>query len=116
MRRVTVQNETRNTELAHAEWRGSTIGRARGLMGRRGLDQGDGIVIAPCNSVTMFFMRFPLDIVYVDRDGVVVKTVTDLKPYRNSLGGRQAHIAIELPVGTIAASGTVPGDRITFLD
>ena len=116
MRRVTVQNETRGTELARAEWRGSVIGRARGLMGRRGLDQGDGIVIAPCNSVTMFFMRFPLDIVYVDKAGTVVKTVTDLKPFRNSLGGRHAHVAIELPVGTITASGTLPGDHIAFLD
>ena len=116
MRHVTVRNETRNTELARAEWRGSTLGRAIGLLGRAGLAPGDGIVIWPCSSVHMFFMRFALDVVYVDKERRVVKAVQGLKPWRVSFGGKGAHAAIELPVGAIAASGTQPGDQLTFDD
>src|SRR5829696_3691243 len=75
---------------------------------------GDGIVIWPCSSVHMFFMRFALDVVYVDKERRVVRAVQGLKPWRVSFGGKGAHAAIELPVGAIAASGTQPGDQLTF--
>lgn len=112
----TVRNETRAADLAHAEWRGSIIGRARGLLGRTSLEAGEGIVIAPCGSVHMMFMRFSLDVVYVDKSGAVVKAVSDLRPWRFSLGGKGAHVAIELPAGTVDRTGTAPGDQIAFLD
>jgi uncharacterized membrane protein (UPF0127 family) len=114
MRMVTVRNETRATELARAEWRGTIWGRARGLLGKASLADGAGIVIAPCSSVHMFFMRFAIDVAYVDRDGRVVKTVSRLRPYRISFGGTGAHAAIELPAGTLEATGTRPGDRLAF--
>ena len=114
MRRLTIRNATRGTELARAEWRGSFLGRLRGLLGRGSLPPGDGIVIWPSSSVHMFFMRIPLDIVYVDKQRRVVKAVPHLKTWRISAGGKGAHAAIELPVGTIAASGTEPGDQLTF--
>ena len=114
MRMVTVRNATRDTELARAEWRGSMLGRARGLLGKTALAPGEGIVIAPCNSVHMMFMRFPIDVAYVDRDGRVVKTVSRLRPNRLSVGGRGAHAAIELPAGTLAATATSVGDRLLF--
>ena len=114
MRRVTVRNQSRDRELARAEWRGSMLGRARGLLGRASLPSGDGIVISPCSSVHMIFMRFSIDVVYVDREGAVVKTVPGLRPFRLSLGGRGAHVAIELPAGTLDATGTQVGDRLLF--
>ena len=116
MRTVVIVNETKDTTLATAEWRGTVIGRARGLLGRGGLGAGEGIVIDPCSSVHMFFMRFALDVVYVDREGRVVKTVAGLRPFRLSVGGRKAHQTIELAVGTIAKSGTEPGDQLRFHD
>jgi uncharacterized membrane protein (UPF0127 family) len=114
MRAVTIHNETRRRDLARAEWRGSLVGRARGLLGRRGLAADEGIVLTPCSSIHMLLMRFPIDVAYIDREGVVVKTVAALRPYRFSLGGRGAHSAIELAAGTLAATGTRPGDRLAF--
>jgi uncharacterized membrane protein (UPF0127 family) len=113
---MTVRNQTRDTEIACAEWRGSMLGRARGLLGRSHLPAGDGIVISPCNSVHMFFMRFPLDVVYIDKEHRVVKTATNLKPWRVSFGGKGAHAAIELPVGAIAASKTAAGDELHLVE
>jgi uncharacterized membrane protein (UPF0127 family) len=113
---LTIRNETQGTELARAELRDSIVGRAIGLLGRSKLDAGDGIVISPCSSVHMFFMRFPLDVIYIDKERRVVKAVTDLKPWRISIGGRGAHTAIELPLGAVAASGTRPGDQLLFAE
>jgi uncharacterized membrane protein (UPF0127 family) len=60
----------------------------------------------------MFFMRFPLDIVFFGKDGAVVKVMTDLKPWRMALGGKGAWCALELPAG--AASEISVGDQIVF--
>jgi uncharacterized membrane protein (UPF0127 family) len=117
MRRVTVHNTTRGTTLAdRAEWRGSLWGRGRGLLGRGGLKPGEGIVINPCNSVHMFFMRFAIDVVYLDRRDRVVKTVHNLRPFAVSMGGRSAHHAVELPAGTLSQTQTRPGDQLTVAD
>jgi uncharacterized protein len=112
---VTVRNTSRDADIARADWRGSLFGRARGLLGRKNLPAGDGIVIWPCSSVHMFFMRFALDVIYIDREYRVVKTVSRLKPFRVSFGGRGAHAAIELPEGTVERSGTQPGDHLAML-
>jgi uncharacterized protein len=118
MRRMTIYNQTRDTEIACAEWRGSMLGRGGGGGGGGPphLPAGDGIVISPCTSVHMFFMRFPLDVVYIDKQHRVVKTATNVKPWRVSFGGKGAHAAIELPVGAIATSKTEAGDELRFSD
>lgn len=116
MRMVTVRNDTRDTTLAQAEWRGSVWGRARGLLGRGGLAAGEGIVITPCSSVHMCFMRFAIDVLYLDREGRVVKTVDGLRPWRFSLGGTGAHQVVELTAGTLARAGTQRGDLIVFCE
>lgn len=116
MKTVILRNETRDAALARVECRDTMLGRARGLLGRAGLREGDGIMIRPCSSVHMFFMRFPIDVLYLDRDNRVAKCVTNLRPFRVSVGGRGAHSAVELPVGTIERSGTRPGDLIAITD
>ena len=63
-KRVTVRNQTRGTDLGDLELRDGYLGRLRGLLGRRSLAPGDGIVISPCSSVHMFFMLLSLDVVY----------------------------------------------------
>ena len=91
MRRVRVHNATRGTTLAEqAEWRASLWGRGRGLLGRAGLRPGEGIVLTPCGSVHMLFMRFAIDVVYLDKRDRVVKTVHHLRPFTFSWGGRGA--------------------------
>jgi uncharacterized membrane protein (UPF0127 family) len=61
----------------------------------------------------MFFMRFPIDAVFVDAKGRVTRVVANLRPWRVALGGWSARAVIELPVGTITDSGTRTGDRLS---
>lgn len=108
-----VVNVTRGTVLAErAELAVRYVDRLVGLLGRAGLPAGTGLWIEPCNSVHMWFMRFPIDVVFAAEDGRVVAVVPDLRPWAMTLPKRGAAVALELPVGAIARTGTVPGDHI----
>jgi uncharacterized protein len=86
--------------------------RLRGLLGRPGLDPGEGLLLRPCRAVHMLGMRFPLDVAFLDRSGTVVAAYPNLPPGGRTSWHRQADGALELPAGTLAASGTREGDRI----
>jgi uncharacterized membrane protein (UPF0127 family) len=86
--------------------------RMRGLLGKKSLEQGEGIWITPCNAIHMFFMRFPIDAVFVDRNLQVVRVHEHVRPWRMARGGRHAHSVFELPSGTAAFHGIKPGDRL----
>jgi uncharacterized membrane protein (UPF0127 family) len=93
-------------ELADSAW-----ARLRGLLGRRGLPAGHGMRIRPSGSVHMMFMRFPIDVVFVNRDDEVVKTVRGLRPWRFS-GARGAHAVFELSAGTLERYEILRGDPL----
>ncbi len=106
-----IVNATRGTVVGESIRRAANPWtRFIGLLGRGGLAEGAGLHIVPCSSVHMFFMRFALDIIYLDRSLRVVKVVERLKPWRLS-AGRGAHSALELPAGTVRRTGTGPGDE-----
>jgi uncharacterized protein len=113
--KMRVRNLSRDADLADRAsvadnfWR-----RLRGLLGRDGLEAGEGLVIVPCNSVHMLGMRFPLDVLYLDRAGTVLRALPELRPGQFGPVVWSAHTAVELPAGTIAATGTVPGDQVTL--
>jgi uncharacterized protein len=86
--------------------------RLQGLLGRSELAPGEGIWLEPCASIHMFFMRFAIDVVFVDRLGAVVKPCKQVGPWRLASGGRRARAALEPPVGTIERSDTRVGDRL----
>jgi uncharacterized membrane protein (UPF0127 family) len=112
---VRIRNITRGTQLASdAQPARGFVRRLVGLLGRSSLPAGAALVLDPCNSVHTAFMRFPIDVVYVDRGGRVVKAVSNLKPFRVSGVLRGRCSAIELASGTIASTGTAPGDQISF--
>jgi uncharacterized membrane protein (UPF0127 family) len=92
--------------------RGS-FGRMRGLLGRDGLDPGGGMLIDSAPSVHMFFMRFPIDVVFLDRDWKVVGIRHSLRPWRVA-SARRAVAALELPAGTAAEIGLAEGDVLVF--
>jgi uncharacterized protein len=92
----------------------SLVERGVGLMMRKGLEEGGALLIKSSSSIHSFFMRFPFDAVYLDRDGRVVKVVHAMRPWRMSLGGRGAKDVLELPAGVAAATGTQPGDQLVF--
>lgn len=85
-----------------------------GLLGRRCLDPDEGLLIAPCSAVHTFFMRFPIDVAFLDRTGTVLKTASAVPPSRIVLGGPRACIALELPPGTLTRTGTGPGHRLAL--
>jgi uncharacterized membrane protein (UPF0127 family) len=87
--------------------------RLRGLLGRRELPRDEGLLIIPCSSIHTWFMRFPIDVVFLDRDLRVVRVATDVRPWRLrwGKGGRRV---LELAAGEAAARGIEVGDRLTL--
>jgi uncharacterized membrane protein (UPF0127 family) len=83
--------------------------RRRGLLGRDALDLSAGMMLAPCAAVHTAFMRFSIDVMFVDRDGVVRKIVRDLKPWRMASSPR-AYAVIELAAGI--ERDVMLGDRL----
>jgi uncharacterized membrane protein (UPF0127 family) len=108
-----VLNTTRGTVLAErATVAASPWARARGLLGRRDLPPGEGLIIRPCNSVHSFFMAFPIDVVYVDGDNIVLALTLSLAPNRVGPIVWRARNVIELPAGVASATATQVGDRL----
>jgi len=87
--------------------------RNRGLLGRAGLDDGSALILAPCSSIHTFFMRFAIDVLFVKKDGRVVKTYSALPAWRIAFA-LGAFAVIELPAGTVAASDTRSGDAVVL--
>lgn len=78
----------------------STWSRFMGLMGRPGLAEGDGLLLDPCNSIHMFFMRFAIDAVFIDKRMRVKRVIRNLKPWRISPIVFGAKKVLELPAGS----------------
>ena len=109
-----VSNRARGTVLANRlEVAGSGAKRTKGLLGRDGLDVGGGLWIVPCESVHTFFMRFAIDLVYLDRKNKVKKVRSAVGPWRVS-ACLTAHSVLELPAGTIRDTLTRTGDTLEF--
>jgi uncharacterized membrane protein (UPF0127 family) len=83
--------------------------RMKGLLGRRELTPGEGILLRPASSIHTFFMRFPIDAVFLDRDLCVLAISAGLKPWR-AAGRRGARAVLELPAGESERRGTRVGD------
>ncbi len=99
-------------EIAHrVEIADDFFSLARGLLGRSNLPAGEGILLVGCWNIHMFFMRFAIDVVYVDAELRVLKTRPALRPWRLS-ACPGAHTTIELAQGTLARHPLAPGDRL----
>jgi len=84
----------------------------KGLLGGKDFPPGRALVITHCQSIHMFFMQFPIDVIFCDRQNKVVGLCLNIKPFCLSPIFFKASYAIELPVGSIAASKTQPGDQL----
>jgi uncharacterized membrane protein (UPF0127 family) len=93
----------------------TALSRTKGLLGRRELPPGEGLLIRPASSIHMFFMRFPIDALFLDRELAVRKVVPGLKPWRIAFA-RGAKSAVELSAGEAARRGIAPGDLLTMED
>ena len=117
----TLRNENGEVVCDRCTVAHNTYSRMVGLLGRSGLPEGEGLLLQPAGSIHTFFMRFPIDAVFVGKpsgeggDRVVVSVHPALPTWRGLVPlVRGAHGVLELPVGTIAATGTVVGDRIAL--
>jgi uncharacterized protein len=83
-----------------------------GLIGKSPLTEGQGLWIKPCQSIHTFWMRFPIDVMFLDKDGKVVHLIDCMKPFRVSKHVTKARSVLELPAHTIGHSRTQLGDCI----
>jgi uncharacterized protein len=87
--------------------------RMKGLLGRRDLPRGEGLLIRPASSIHMFFMRFPIDAVWLNGDLTVLDVSRDLAPWRTARC-RGAKAVLELPAGETGRRRIRPGDRLVL--
>lgn len=113
---VKVTNKTRGTILAQkAQIANTPLLRLKGLLGRRGLEQGEGLIIEPCNSIHTCFMRFPIDVLFLDKNYKIVSLTSNLSPWRLFGALFSGKIVLELPAGTLAETRTKNGDLIEII-
>jgi uncharacterized membrane protein (UPF0127 family) len=112
--KVLVRNRTRGTVLGDAvELADTSAKRRTGLLKHHHLEPGTGLWIVPCESVHTFFMKFAIDLVYVDSKHKVRKVRHAVPPWRMS-ACLTAHSIVELPPGTARQTGTIAGDELEF--
>jgi len=97
-------------EQVEPQW--SLLGRMRGLLGRPALGPGRAMFLCPCGSVHTFFMKFSLDLVFLDRSLSVRRVVRNVPPNRIVFGGWGAHSVLEMETGWMEAEALTRGDRI----
>jgi uncharacterized membrane protein (UPF0127 family) len=109
----TVVNQTKGTVVARELTVAASMwSRFWGLMLRRELPAGQALLIKPSSSIHTAFMRFSIDVVFVDKGNTVVKVVNRIKPFRAALS--RGHSALELPAGTARAAAIERGDQLVM--
>lgn len=88
--------------------------RMKGLLGRASLPSGEGLLITPCMGIHTFGMRFPIDVVFLNREDRIVAVRKNMLPNRMSRIYPSASSVLELPAGTLDVCGAVPGDVIAI--
>ena len=110
-------NKTKNTIIvgnllvADCFW-----SRLKGLMGKRDMLENDGLLIVPCNSVHSMFMRFPIDLLFLDRDLNIIKIIESFKPWKATPIFRGCHQVIELRAGVAAKKGVSANDKLVIMN
>ena len=92
----------------------SFLTRFKGLMGRRSLPESEGLLLENCSSIHTFFMRFPIDVVFLDKNFRVVGAFPDVKPWRILAGVKGGIHTLELPSGVLTSTGTIAGHRLSY--
>lgn len=113
MNRIRIENRTRGTVLAGSAVLADTMWtRMRGLLGRPCPEEGEGLVLVPCNQVHMFGMGYAIDVAFVALDGKVLRVVRNLRPWRMTAPCMGARYTIEMAQGAMA--DLHQGDAVSF--
>ncbi|MBI2609120.1 MAG: DUF192 domain-containing protein [Deltaproteobacteria bacterium] len=89
--------------------------RLKGLLGTKKLDKGEALILEPCQSVHTFFMKYDLDIIFLNKENIVIGVAEHLKPNRLSAFYRHASKAVELPSGSIVEGRVTVGEKLEFI-
>jgi uncharacterized membrane protein (UPF0127 family) len=111
VREVVLRGEDGRVVCARCAVADRPLARMRGLLGRSGLAPDEGLLLRPTGSVHTAFMRFPIDVVLLDRELRVLRVVPALPPWR-AAAARRARAALELPAGAAARARIAPGERL----
>lgn len=108
-----VINITKNATLAdNAKLANTFLKRLVGLLNRKSLNKGEALILTPSNGIHSFFMRFTIDVIFLDKTGKVIKALASFKPFRFSPIYFNSHSVIELPENTLQLTRTQPGDVV----
>ncbi len=108
-------NLTQTQVLAHRVYCAETFWkRLKGLLGKKELPAGEALVIVPCRSVHTFFMRFPIDVLFLDQQQRIVSLHPNLKPFKVTPVISKAKCAVELPAHRTQETGCRLGDILHF--
>jgi uncharacterized membrane protein (UPF0127 family) len=112
-----VFNQTRQILLINKGHIANTFWlRLKGLLGRASLQVGEGLILAGEKSIHTLFMKFPIDVIYVDKTHKVIRVDKNMVPYRLGPFLSQSTYILEMPVGSIRESETQVGDQLKFED
>lgn len=103
---------TGETIIEHVNVADSFFKRLKGLMGKKSLLKSEGLMLISCNSIHTCFMRFPIDVVFLDMNYEVIKLKEGLSPWRIINVVKKAYIVVELQEGTIEHKSISIGDRL----
>jgi uncharacterized membrane protein (UPF0127 family) len=107
---------TRNRALfQEVDLANTFIKRFKGWMGKSNVSDGEGLLLLPCKSVHTCFMRFNIDVLFIDSAGKVVHMIEQMKPWRFSPVVKKAAAVLEITGGSIATQGIKLGDQIIEL-
>lgn len=114
MRQVRVVIDASRHVLAVADMADGPTTRMAGLLGRDSLDRGAGLILEPCRLIHTAFMRFAIDVVFIDRQLRVTRVARRVRPFRLAWGGWAAHYTLELAAGALDAVTIDPGMQLRF--
>jgi len=106
-------NSSPETSLYHIRKTETFFERGRGLLGCTGLEEGHGMLISPCNSIHTFFMKFPIDVIFLSNDNRILAIHPNMKPQRFSRSAKASSV-LELMAGQTDISGLQTGDNLLW--
>ncbi len=109
--RMTVQDKLILDKIIMAD---TYTKRLQGLLGRKGLEEKEGMMIVPCNSIHTYSMKFPIDVLFVDKNNIVQKVLREFKPGRMGPLVLKSHFVMEAEAG--AFEGVNEGDKLEFAE
>jgi len=113
LKQVTLRRENGEVVCDDCVVADSPVSRMKGLLGRKELNSGEGLLLRPAGSIHTFFMRFPIDAVFLDEGLRVLEISDDLRPWRTA-SKRGAKAVLELPAGESARRRLKTGETLSI--